>query len=131
MSRPGSEWIRKDEGRCRSCGAPIVWWVTPSGKLSPHDPDGTSHFATCPHADHHRQKAQVDRAIASLTDASPETDAGKALVVLLDDSFTRAALRIGSDSFRPKRKTLENMVALVETEARELRNMAAAVERDT
>ena len=35
---------------CRSCGAPVTWAMQKSGKLMPLDPDGTSHFATCPHA---------------------------------------------------------------------------------
>lgn len=37
--------------RCRSCGAPVRWTVTAKGKRMPVDPDGTSHFATCPQAD--------------------------------------------------------------------------------
>jgi len=37
-------------GRCRSCGAVILWVVTLWGKRSPQNPDGTSHFATCPDA---------------------------------------------------------------------------------
>jgi hypothetical protein len=42
-------------GRCRSCDALIGWWTTPRGNRSPHDPDGTSHFATCPTADRWRK----------------------------------------------------------------------------
>lgn len=37
-----------DPGVCRSCGAAIVWTITKAGKRSPVDPDGTTHFATCP-----------------------------------------------------------------------------------
>lgn len=37
--------------RCRSCSALICWVRTPHGKRMPIDPDGTSHFATCPQAD--------------------------------------------------------------------------------
>lgn len=67
---------------CRTCGAPIVWIVTPAGKAHPVDAkpekrwivqneitDGptaglsgtlvdtyVSHFATCPQAAEHRRK---------------------------------------------------------------------------
>jgi hypothetical protein len=59
--------------RCRTCGAAIRWASTPSGGRMPLDlpsvkrvvigPDGlarvldtfTSHFQTCPNADHHRK----------------------------------------------------------------------------
>lgn len=71
---------------CRSCGAPVVWKRTPKGKPIPLDPnpvdngnivvDGNtaevvgpleaiargagqlyvSHFATCPDANHHRNR---------------------------------------------------------------------------
>jgi hypothetical protein len=35
---------------CRSCGEPVMWCLTPSGKRAPINPDGTSHFSTCPQA---------------------------------------------------------------------------------
>jgi len=36
---------------CRSCGARILFVRSlRTGKLAPLDPDGTSHFATCPEA---------------------------------------------------------------------------------
>ena len=35
---------------CTGCGALIHWWRTLNGKPSPHDQDGTTHFATCPKA---------------------------------------------------------------------------------
>lgn len=45
-------------GACRSCGAPVVW-----GELGhrphPFNPDGTSHFATCPQADAWRPKRET------------------------------------------------------------------------
>jgi hypothetical protein len=43
---------------CRSCGAPPVWWFIHDRTLnrSPFDPDGTTHFATCPHAKRWRRK---------------------------------------------------------------------------
>lgn len=34
--------------RCRSCRFLIVWTVTPSGARMPINPEGVSHFATCP-----------------------------------------------------------------------------------
>ena len=40
---------------CRSCAAPIHWIVTPHGKRMPANPDGTSHFSTCPNAAEHRR----------------------------------------------------------------------------
>lgn len=55
---------------CRSCGAPIQWLRTRSGRTMPVDDPHRSvdrsalfdnrvhvaHFATCPNADHHRRK---------------------------------------------------------------------------
>lgn len=35
-------------GECRSCPETIIWIKTPAGKAAPYNPDGTSHFATCP-----------------------------------------------------------------------------------
>lgn len=40
---------------CRSCGATVFWIVTPRGRKMPVDGDGTSHFASCPHAAEHRR----------------------------------------------------------------------------
>lgn len=42
---------------CRSCGA-FVRWATheTTGKRMPIDPDGVSHFATCPDADRWRKR---------------------------------------------------------------------------
>lgn len=40
---------------CRSCDATIHWIVTPAGRRMPVNPDGTSHFATCPNAEQHRK----------------------------------------------------------------------------
>jgi hypothetical protein len=33
---------------CRSCHATIFWGETPNGRRAPFDPDGQSHFITCP-----------------------------------------------------------------------------------
>lgn len=56
-AREGVNAVQPREGyqyermtRCRGCDAWIAWWLTPAGKQSPHDLDGTSHFATCPKA---------------------------------------------------------------------------------
>lgn len=49
-------WQVSDLGACRSCGERIAWCITPAGKRAPVDPDGTSHFATCPQADRWRRK---------------------------------------------------------------------------
>ena len=38
------------ETKCRSCGAPIFWVITPKGRRMPVDPTDISHFATCPEA---------------------------------------------------------------------------------
>ena len=43
-------------GKCRSCGADIAWCFTRAGKRAPVNPDGTSHFATCPQAETWRKK---------------------------------------------------------------------------
>jgi len=41
---------------CRSCAAPVAWAMTPTGRRMPLDPDGKSHFATCPQADAWRSR---------------------------------------------------------------------------
>jgi len=44
--------------KCASCHADIAWCETPKGNRAPLDPDGKSHFTTCPNAaDHRRPKA--------------------------------------------------------------------------
>jgi hypothetical protein len=51
-------WTPGDKSsRCRSCGALILWAVTPRNKRAPVDPDGHSHFSSCPDADGWRKKA--------------------------------------------------------------------------
>lgn len=50
-------WQPDNEGRCRSCGAEVLWCRTPAGKKAPIDRQGTSHFATCPQADQWRKRA--------------------------------------------------------------------------
>ncbi len=34
---------------CRSCKA-LIYWIKPKDKPMPVNPDGVSHFATCPQA---------------------------------------------------------------------------------
>lgn len=34
--------------RCKSCNAPIVWEKTETGKATPNNLDGGSHWVTCP-----------------------------------------------------------------------------------
>ncbi len=50
-------WRADNEGRCRSCGATVMWCWTQNGKKAPIDRDGKSHFATCPQADAWRKHA--------------------------------------------------------------------------
>lgn len=60
----GSTWIIPEDwlylgdipARCRSCDARVLWLESKNGKRSPFDPDGISHFATCPQADRWRKK---------------------------------------------------------------------------
>ena len=49
-------WTADNEGRCRSCGAEILWCLTAAGKKAPIDRDGRSHFATCPDAAEWRRR---------------------------------------------------------------------------
>jgi hypothetical protein len=40
---------------CRGCKA-LIYWIKPKEKAMPVNPDGTSHFATCPKAAEFRRK---------------------------------------------------------------------------
>lgn len=40
---------------CRGCKALIYWIQTAAGKAMPVNPDGVSHFATCPNAPEFRR----------------------------------------------------------------------------
>jgi hypothetical protein len=46
-------------GTCSSCGASIVWCWTRKMNRAPLDPNGTSHFATCPNAADHRRPREA------------------------------------------------------------------------
>lgn len=50
-----SGWTFSNLGTCRTCRAEVAWCRTPAGKPAPVNPDGVSHFATCPQADQHRR----------------------------------------------------------------------------
>jgi hypothetical protein len=41
--------------QCRSCRAEVYWVLTAAGRRMPVNPDGVSHFATCPNAAKHRK----------------------------------------------------------------------------
>lgn len=47
-----------DAAFCRSCGADIIWAITPKGARHPYDPDGASHFGTCPDANSWSKKGK-------------------------------------------------------------------------
>lgn len=74
MTRPHYE-ISKDHKRseCSSCGAEIYWVTTAKGANMPCDPDGFSHFDTCPDAAKHsgkgKKKATTKRKPTELEDA--------------------------------------------------------------
>ena len=50
-------WRDSNRGHCRSCGAEVLWCITPAGKKAPINRDGTSHFADCPQARDWRKRA--------------------------------------------------------------------------
>lgn len=41
--------------KCRGCKA-LIYWIKPKEKAIPVNPDGVSHFATCPNAAEFRRK---------------------------------------------------------------------------
>jgi hypothetical protein len=45
---------------CRSCGSPITWGESVNGKLTPMDPDGQTHFITCPQRREWRKRHDAD-----------------------------------------------------------------------
>ena len=51
---PGHTFV--NEGVCSTCGDAIVWCLTTKGNRAPFNPDGVSHFATCPQAGDHRRR---------------------------------------------------------------------------
>lgn len=50
--------LEREAGRCRSCGAAVVFVLNPrTGRRPPYDPSGDSHFATCPDAQRWRGRS--------------------------------------------------------------------------
>jgi hypothetical protein len=50
-------WLFTNASRCRSCRAPVGWAEHEhTGRKAPFNPDGTSHFSTCPDSDHWRRR---------------------------------------------------------------------------
>lgn len=49
-------WKYSSTTNCRKCRAIIEFWVTPNKRWAPMNSDLTSHFASCPSADHFRSK---------------------------------------------------------------------------
>jgi hypothetical protein len=46
-----------DRAECKGCGATIYWRPHPTtGRNHPFNPDGSSHFQTCPEADRFRKR---------------------------------------------------------------------------
>lgn len=43
-------------GRCKGCDKQVLWCITPAGKKSPTNRDGSSHFSDCPAAGQFRRK---------------------------------------------------------------------------
>jgi hypothetical protein len=52
--------------KCRSCDADVFWIQTKNGKKMPANPDGTSHFSTCPNANQHRAESESKHLAALL-----------------------------------------------------------------
>jgi hypothetical protein len=49
---------------CKACGQPIRWIKTQSGKSTPIDPDGMTHWATCTDAERFKSDyAKVKKAL--------------------------------------------------------------------
>lgn len=48
------------QSHCKGCKAIIYWIKTESGRPMPVDPDGTSHFASCPNASDFRKQYHPD-----------------------------------------------------------------------
>lgn len=63
--------------KCRGCSADIQFVETARGKLMPIDPDGTSHFATCPQVTQFRKPAAPDDTCAGCGSKNVERLPGK------------------------------------------------------
>lgn len=67
---------------CKSCGAPLRWSWTKNGKRTPTNPDGTSHYGTCPQAEEWRRKAREKVEVKEPGPAEPETPASAGQMTL-------------------------------------------------
>lgn len=59
VTPPKPDYLYHGSRKCRGCSSIIHWWETPNGKMSPHDADGVSHFATCPRQAEFRRKGNL------------------------------------------------------------------------
>lgn len=62
--------------RCRGCNAEITFQSTKNGKLMPVDPDGTSHFATCPQSARFKKPAVPENQCAACGSDHVEREPG-------------------------------------------------------
>lgn len=62
---------------CHSCGAPMYWSESKNGKPVPTNPDGTSHWGTCPQAQEWRKKhgPKEDETAAPAAEPEPAREA--------------------------------------------------------
>jgi hypothetical protein len=95
MLRAGYKFLNK--GACRSCKAPIEWWLTTNKRKIPYDPlpesdsaTVTPHWATCPKADEHR--APKPSAVAAPKQAKETTQ--EALEILVRDLRSRTDAKV-------------------------------------
>lgn len=76
--KPRPAWVVPDGyqpdgvGACSTCHQHILWVHTKLQRRMPLDPDGTSHFATCPQADMHRRRPPSPLATLMPTDHTVE-----------------------------------------------------------
>lgn len=104
MLRAGYKFLASS--KCKSCSAPIEWWLTSNGKKIPYDPlpaseydQTTPHWATCPNADTHRSLKRGTKTIS--IDAQRQylaawRDSSDArIVVAIFDNGSAAAWRKG------------------------------------
>lgn len=48
--------INTNKSYYKGCGAEIIWVKTKTGKLTPNNLDGITHWATCPNAKHFKKQ---------------------------------------------------------------------------
>ena len=112
-------WSEKNGGECRSCHAPIRWARNEqSGRMSPFDLDGKSHFATCPNADDFRKpRAGIDfaaeKSAPQMRQPSSGGGSGAAAAVAVVEAARRVyACRLGrplpSEPFDDLKKAIDD-----------------------